>query len=634
MEHRTAEGDTLANRYRLVEPIGRGGMGKVWRAHDELLHRTVAIKELTAGLYVTEADRAVLHARTQKEARAAARIAHPAVVTVHDVFEHDDRPWIVMEYIDGPSLADAAKAAGRIEPREAARIGLHVLGALRAAHAVGVLHRDVKPGNVLLAADGRVLLTDFGIAAIEGDATITRTGELVGSIDYLAPERVTGGAPDPASDLWSLGATLYTAVEARSPFRRTSPISSLAAVVNDEPPAPQRAEALGPVITALLRKDPAKRPSAAEAERMLLEAMEGRAPKAAQAYVPTQTLAPEDRGGFPAAASAGAPAGSPARPAPRSGTGPAQGSASGPDPRTGPARTAAHGPDHGHPGGGPGRAASGTATTPLRPGAAGAGAGAGSTALLSGPTDAGGPAGQAGQAGPYTVPGTPAARERRSGRLRRGAAVALVAALLGGGAAYGVITYLDGPDDQDSGRGGTVTGGVDSGGADAGGKGKTGGDAKPKPARTAPSGWRQVTDPAGFTLFVPNGWKRQTFGDQIDYTPDNGKHRIRISIDPTPDYKNPYAHLLDLEKQVSARSAYRKEFLQPNTFQGQTQAALWDFSWQEKKDFPGPRRAIDQMYIGPDGKEYAIFMAGPAADWPTTRSQFDTVLSGWQPAAH
>ncbi|MYT25158.1 protein kinase, partial [Streptomyces sp. SID7760] len=284
----------LAGRYRLVEPIGSGGMGKVWRAHDELLHRTVAVKELTAGLYVAQADREVLHARTQKEARAAARIQHPAVVVVHDVLEHDDRPWIVMEYIDGPSLADAAKAAGRIEPAEAARIGLHVLGALRAAHAVGVLHRDVKPGNVLLAKDGRVLLTDFGIAAIEGDSSITRTGEIVGSIDYLAPERVTGGTPGTSSDLWSLGATLYTAVEARSPFRRTSPISSLQAVVNDEPPALRQAGALGPVITALLRKDPGDRPSAQETERMLIEAMEGRQPKAAQAYVPTRAVTPEE----------------------------------------------------------------------------------------------------------------------------------------------------------------------------------------------------------------------------------------------------------------------------------------------------------------------------------------------------
>ncbi|WP_175500066.1 serine/threonine-protein kinase, partial [Streptomyces sp. CC77] len=180
MEHTQGMGAglVLAGRYRLSESIGRGGMGRVWRAHDEVLHRTVAVKELTAGRYVSEADRAVLHARTQKEARAAARISHPSVVTVHDVLEYDDRPWIVMQYVDGPSLADAVKAAGsgRVDPREAARIGLHVLGALGAAHAAGVLHRDVKPGNVLLAKDGRVLLTDFGIAAIEGDSTITRTG--------------------------------------------------------------------------------------------------------------------------------------------------------------------------------------------------------------------------------------------------------------------------------------------------------------------------------------------------------------------------------------------------------------------------------------------------------------------------
>ncbi|MEU2245937.1 serine/threonine-protein kinase [Streptomyces sp. NPDC019224] len=295
----------LAGRYRLGDVLGRGGMGKVWRAHDEVLHRTVAVKELTAGLYVAEPDRVVLHARTQKEARAAARITHPGVVTVHDVVEYDDRPWIVMQYVDGPSLADRAKESGELDAREAARIGLHVLGALSAAHRAGVLHRDVKPGNVLLARDGRVLLTDFGIAAIEGDSTITRTGELVGSIDYLAPERVRGGDPGPASDLWSLGATLYTAVEGRSPFRRTSPISTMQAVVAEEAPPPARAGALTPVIVALLRKEPEDRPSAAETERMLLEAMEGRTPRAAQAFVPTQQVSEEMLRGGPGGAPGG-----------------------------------------------------------------------------------------------------------------------------------------------------------------------------------------------------------------------------------------------------------------------------------------------------------------------------------------
>lgn len=537
----------LAGRYRLIEPIGRGGMGKVWRAHDELLHRTVAVKELTAGLYVAQADRDVLHARTQKEARAAARIQHPAVVTVHDVLEHDARPWIVMEYVDGPSLADAAKAAGRIEPREAARIGLHVLGALRAAHAVGVLHRDVKPGNVLLAKDGRVLLTDFGIAAIEGDSSITRTGEIVGSIDYLAPERVTGGTPGTASDLWSLGATLYTAVEARSPFRRTSPISSLQAVVNDDPPALKQAGALAPVITALLQKDPAERPTAAAAERMLLEAMEGREPKAAQAYVPTRAVTPEELA-------------------------PAQERHGEPAPPRDPARTAPL----------PESAASGPASAP--------------------PT-----------ASTSSTP-APASDGSARGRLKRAAAVALVAALLGGGGVFGVLKY---------------TGDDTSGG----GSDKNVSTRDQPVEATPPAGFTKVTDPTGFTLFVPEGWTRQVNGDQIDYTPDNGNHFIRIAADSTPDYDNPYAHLLDLEKQVRKRTDYKKQWLSQNTFRDSTRSALWDFTWTEKVNFPGPRRAIEQMYIAPDGTEYAVYMSSPVADWAATRQQFDVVLSGWEPPA-
>ncbi|MBM7173878.1 serine/threonine protein kinase, partial [Streptomyces sp. G44] len=286
-----SQGLLLAGRYRLGESIGRGGMGRVWRARDEVLHRSVAVKELTAAQYVQEADRAILLARTHAEARAAARINHPAVVTVHDVLEYDERPWLVMELVEGCSLADAVKERGRVDAVEAARIGLWTLKALRAAHAAGVLHRDVKPGNVLLAKDRRILLTDFGIAAIEGDSTITRTGEVVGSVDYLAPERVSGADPGPASDLWALGATLYTAVEGTSPFRRTSPIGTMQAVVTEEPAPPAHAGVLAPVISALLRKDPAARPTAEEAEHMLAEAAEGRRPDTAQAYVPTQAHA-------------------------------------------------------------------------------------------------------------------------------------------------------------------------------------------------------------------------------------------------------------------------------------------------------------------------------------------------------
>ncbi|MCP3755399.1 serine/threonine-protein kinase [Streptomyces sp. TBY4] len=577
MEQQTGAGAVLAGRYRLVEPIGRGGMGKVWRAHDELLHRTVAVKELTAGLYVAQADRDVLHQRTQKEARAAARIQHPAVVTVHDVLEHDDRPWIVMEYIDGPSLADAAKTAGRIEPREAARIGLHVLGALRAAHAVGVLHRDVKPGNVMLAKDGRVMLADFGIAAIEGDSSITRTGELIGSIDYLAPERVTGGSPDPASDLWSLGATLYTAVEARSPFRRTSPISSLQAVVNEEPPAPAHAGALAPVITALLRKDPAQRPSADEVEQMLLQAMEGREPKSAQAYVPTRAMGSEELGA--------------ARNEPADTTELPDGAEQGPG----------RGQDQG--------ADQNRAPEPEPALVTRSEAGPGAPAPQGG-RDAGAP-----------------------GRIRRAAVVAVVAALLGGGGVLGILKVTGDSNGDGGTRGGKATGAQDASPGSSAGASSGTGDSKAQEEKAPPPGWSKVVDKEGFALFVPDGWKRREDGSQIDYTGDGGKHFIRIAMDRAPKFRDPYAHLLDLEKQVAKRSDYVRQTLHPNTFRGQVKAALWEFDWTEKSGaFTGPRKAIEQMYFAPDGTEYAVYMSGPVADWDTTRSQFDIVLSGWQPA--
>ncbi|NUV66717.1 serine/threonine protein kinase [Streptomyces sp. CAI-121] len=559
----TEAGLVLAGRYRLGDVLGRGGMGKVWRAHDEVLHRTVAVKELTAGLYVAEADRLVLHARTQKEARAAARITHPGVVTVHDVIEYDNRPWIVMQYVDGPSLADEAKEKGDIAPREAARIGLHVLSALRAAHGAGVLHRDVKPGNVLLARDGQVLLTDFGIAAIEGDSTITRTGELVGSIDYLAPERVRGGDPGPASDLWSLGATLYTAVEGTSPFRRTSPISTMQAVVTEEPPAPVNAGPLGAVITALLRKDPAERPTAAQTEQMLLDAMEGREPRAAQAHVPTQRFPEESRYGYGDGSGSGTPAAPP-----------------GSDGAT--ARL-------------PGAATSAAATAP---------AGQDRTAPAPGPASA-----------PVT---------RRAGsRWRTVLVVVVAAAVLGGAAGLLAMKYGEGSGTPAGGRGGPAAGSTPS---------APGTTPEPtSPASEIPDGWHRVDDPAGFSLVVPKGWERQVNEGQIDYTPDNGAHRIRISVDPDPDFDHPYLHMENMEEQLSTRlPGYQRIGMEKNTFRDRP-GALWEFTWNETKDHPGPRHGIDQMYYGgTGGPEYALYLTAPQEGWEASREKFDIMLRSWR----
>lgn len=259
----------VAGRYRLLGPLGRGGMGMVWRARDEVLGREVAIKEVRAPAGMDEAEVTRMYRRLEREAWAAARVSHRGVVTVYDVATEDGRPWIVMEIVRGLSLAEVLEGDGPLTPQRTAHIGEQVLAALRSAHEAGVLHRDVKPGNVLIANDGRVVLGDFGIASLEGSTAITMTGEVVGSPEFLPPERALGREPGPGSDLWALGVTLYLAVEGVSPFRRESPVATLRAVVEEEFPPPLRAGPLAPVLEGLLAKDPEERLPAAEAARML-----------------------------------------------------------------------------------------------------------------------------------------------------------------------------------------------------------------------------------------------------------------------------------------------------------------------------------------------------------------------------
>ncbi|WP_338899118.1 serine/threonine-protein kinase [Streptomyces sp. TG1A-60] len=270
----------IAGRYRLLTPLGEGGMGTVWRARDEVLHREVAVKEVRAPGGVPASDVERMYARLEREAWAAARVASRNVVTVYDVAMEDGRPWIVMELVRGLSLADLLDAEGPLSPQRAAHLGAEVLAALRAAHEAGVLHRDVKPANVLMSNDGRVVLTDFGIAMVEGSSALTMTGEVIGSPEFLAPERALGRTPGPESDLWSLGVLLYAAVEGNSPFRQNTPLSTLRAVVDEELPPPLRAGPLAPVIEGLLRKDPAERISTERAEQDLRIIGAGGTPRA------------------------------------------------------------------------------------------------------------------------------------------------------------------------------------------------------------------------------------------------------------------------------------------------------------------------------------------------------------------
>jgi serine/threonine protein kinase len=255
----------LAQRYRILTEVGRGGMGTVWHAHDEALGRDVAVKEVILPHGFSDEEREIQYKRTFREARTAARLSHPGVVAVYDVVEEEGRPWIVMELVRARSLEELIKADGPMSPTRAAVIGRQMLSALHAAHGAGILHRDVKPSNVLVTDGDRAVLTDFGIAISQGDATLTQTGLLLGSPAYISPERAKGQKAVSASDLWSLGATLYAAVEGKSPFERPDAMASLVAVLTDEADPAPHAGALRPVIEGLLRKDPEQRMTSQEA---------------------------------------------------------------------------------------------------------------------------------------------------------------------------------------------------------------------------------------------------------------------------------------------------------------------------------------------------------------------------------
>ncbi|MFC8297298.1 protein kinase [Micromonospora orduensis] len=301
----------IAGRYRLLDLVGRGGMGRVWRARDEMLHREVAVKEVVPPSWLADHERAELRSRTLREARAAARLIHPAVVRLYDVVPVEGSPWIVMEYVPSRTLQDVLDAEGPLEPVRAAQIGLALLGALHAAHTAGVLHRDIKPQNVLMAHDGRVMLTDFGLATFDGgDGAMTRPGMVLGSPQYVAPERAAEGVSTVAADLWSLGATLHAAVEGRSPYARSTAMATLSALAAGPPDPAPHAGPLAPVLAGLLSRDPGERLDHEAARRLLTSAAGG------PTDAPVASGGPDPRGASardePAAGGRPADAGDPA----------------------------------------------------------------------------------------------------------------------------------------------------------------------------------------------------------------------------------------------------------------------------------------------------------------------------------
>ena len=676
-------GRVIAGRYRLQAPIGRGAMGVVWRARDQLLDRDVAIKEVQIADTLTEEERATAFQRTLREAKTAARLNHPAVVTVYDVAEDGGRPWIVMQLVHAQSLDQVLAESGPLSPRRAAEMARQLLSALSVAHAAGVMHRDVKPSNVLLSSDDRAVLTDFGIATFADDPKLTQTGMVMGSPGFTAPERIRGEDASPASDLWSLGATVYAAVEGHGPFdKRGGAITTMSAIINEEAPEAPTAGALGPVIAALLRREPADRPDASAAARMItdvLPRLPDRAPGAPPGYEATALSASSPP---PGPAPPGPPmAVSPGRPGAVRPRAPQPGEVAfdyGPTvikPPDAPAATA--GPPDGIQASGP------TAPTTPQPsqGSWGAGASsgyarggsAGSAARPEGPppdfsswynqsprsgaspggqggSDSGypppagyGPAGWQDQA-PQQAPGSPAwsgaeyapSRRKRSGRSGLGWKAAVVAlAIIGAAAGAATVVLLHhghsgSPQGQSSGTGSASGSASGSSSATLPPSTLQIIDAINKPATgPLPSGFSTTSQPAaaneaaGFSIAAPTSWQKTTSGYQT-YLRDPANPNTNILIDLTP---HTYQDMLQEARYIESQSiphfpGYRRVGLAATNVRGVT-GSWWKFTWNNNGV---PQEALDVLFVahtsaGP--QSYALYMTAPVSKFDQTRPVFD-----------
>lgn len=671
----------LAGRYHLQAPIGRGAMGIVWRGRDELLHRDVAVKEVQVNALAMAAGTQVSYEPALREARAAARLSHPSVVTVFDIVEEQGRPWIVMELVPGRSLDQVIAEDGPLPPQHAAELGTSLLGALAAAHAAGVLHRDVKPGNVLVTTDGRAVLTDFGIATFEEDPSLTQAGMVVGTPGFTAPERVRGHGATPASDLWSLGATLYAAVEGRGPFDRVGGAQAISAgvAVEDAPRAPS-AGPLGPVIDALLRRDPTTRPDAATAATLLTDAgsTAGSGPwpllghgwptarPAGDSSADTATtalpadLGPSGRGAEPSFLDppvfadlripGAADHATPARDitgwdtagrdgADRAGGLPGFLEAGGqPRPTTGPATAGPARAWRADPASGAGRR--GPWSRYWRAATVSAGIAAIVVAAFLGSTiysrtlTAGGDGGQAGgaqAAGPTIAAGQSGAS---SGPVSGVSTQPGGAGTVGHGSARGGATSSSGA----SAAGGTGTGGntgTDSSGTGSSGAGGAGTAGAPPPAGYQ---WHTVTaaslgTTAGFVTAAPDAWQLRTRGQNAFLDPPTGRAQIEISLSPFT-YERPVREARDQQATAVAADeypGYRKIAIEAADFRGAA-AASWRFSWK-----PAGTARISVLAIlvtlptSAGSQPYALSVSAPSAGFAAAKSVFAKTLSTFRP---
>ncbi|WP_190195888.1 serine/threonine-protein kinase [Streptomyces djakartensis] len=637
----------LAGRYRLGDVLGRGGMGTVWRAQDETLGRTVAVKELRFPSNIDEEEKRRLITRTLREAKAIARIRNKSAVTVFDVVQEDDRPWIVMELVEGKSLAEVIREDGLLEPKRAAEVGLAVLDVLRSAHREGILHRDVKPSNVLIAEDGRVVLTDFGIAQVEGDPSITSTGMLVGAPSYISPERARGHKPGPAADLWSLGGLLYAAVEGAPPYDKGSAIATLTAVMTEPLEEPKNAGPLTDVIHGLLTKDPAKRLDDAGARAMLNSVLRTSEPEPMDAtkVVPL----PDQPDGSPGKGSSagakgkrGEEAGERLRGALRSVRKAAAGTAGASaaartEPESG---TASSGPADGTTAAGaPGASASKKpGSGPASGAAAGAvGASAHETKTASGGRSSGWPV-----MPPPDLPPRPAPKAPLTDVVPRRTLmiIAVVVALAVIGTVLAVV--FSGGDKGSKGADGksgqkavtTASGSADTKG-DESDSTRTGNSAK-QPASSGPasnptptggssgaadggSGGKDTAAEStyqggqGYSIGLPKGWKYQSTGAAGDRFTGPGGQKLLIAWTSTPK-GDPVADWESQERYMQ-RAQYKKIRIEKVDYRGWN-TADWEFTYSEG----GTKyRTIDRGFVVDDRQGYALMYTAKAADWDGQR---------------
>ncbi len=606
----------MAGRYRLAEHLGSGGMGSVWAGRDELLRRDVALKEVWQQGPPGK-ERWALVERTRREARAAAAVSSPSVMTVYDVVEEGERTWIVMERLPPRTLADRIAEEGPLEPADVAAIGLAVLDALDAAHEVGVLHRDVKPGNVMWSARGRVVLADFGIAQAPGDTSMTQSGMVLGSPAYLSPERARGEPARPDSDLWALGALLFAALEGRAPFGGSGALATVTSVVVDPVPPAPHAGPLAAVVQGLLTKDPAERMTSAQARPHLVRALR-RSPdptlvgplpdraRAAAAALPQAPPAGEVAGASEAAAPHAAPA------AASQTTEPAA-VVSAPAPRL-PERSSEP------PGGSPSVGPSGQAPA--------------AEPRVSAPVEPDGPA------------------RRRPRRL----AVVLTATVLGILLVTVVVaTQLGSSGPRTPAASGTPeatasagaltpaastpaasTPAPSAGSSEPPAASATASDqqpASPTPqpgtATAAPEGLQPYTDPTGFTVAVPAGWQPETDGSQVRFR-DPGSSRYLLvdqTTDPAPDaLKDWEEYEPSVRKKFRGYERVRLERIQVT---GMKDAADLEFTFDGGA---GRTHVVDRNLLVDGSRAYALYWSAPDASWPEQQRLFEAVAGTFRPA--